>query len=99
MEVDEEGRGGETSPADTDTTTRTQEARQPDSEDRKSTNGRQTTKRAESVGSDSGSASGPAPSKPGRRAPCPYGKDCYRYVHLRPSFFRATKESLRMAGN
>ncbi|XP_029386286.1 aprataxin and PNK-like factor [Echeneis naucrates] len=30
------------------------------------------------VGSNGGSVSVPAPSKTGLRAPCPYGKDCYR---------------------
>ncbi|KAM9362709.1 aprataxin and PNK-like factor [Symphorus nematophorus] len=78
MEVDEEGQGGETSTADKNTTTRTHAVSQPETEDKKLKNGRKTTKQAESVGSNSSSASGPAPSKPRVRTPCPYGKDCYR---------------------
>lgn len=77
VEEDEEGGAG-TASADTNATTRTQDAGPPGSEDGKSTNGRQTARRAESVGSNSGSASGPARSKSPRRTPCPYGKDCYR---------------------
>ncbi|XP_030587872.1 aprataxin and PNK-like factor [Archocentrus centrarchus] len=38
----------------------------------------QTSKRAESIGSNGSSTSGPAPSKARVRTPCPYGKDCYR---------------------
>ncbi|XP_069578187.1 aprataxin and PNK-like factor [Brachyistius frenatus] len=46
-----------------------------------------TAKRAESVGSDGGSASAPVPSNPRVRTPCPYGKDCYRKnpVHFQES--------------
>ncbi|XP_073347593.1 aprataxin and PNK-like factor isoform X2 [Pagrus major] len=73
MEVDEERRGGETSTAAVNTTTRTHE--EPENEDKKSKDGRQTTKQAESVGSNGGSVSG---SKPRLRTACPYGKDCYR---------------------
>ncbi|XP_070837621.1 aprataxin and PNK-like factor [Chaetodon trifascialis] len=78
MEVDEEGGRGETSTAGVNTATRACAVNQPENEDRKLKNGQQKTKRAESVGSDSGSASRPAPSKPRVREPCPYGKDCYR---------------------
>ncbi|XP_044045359.1 aprataxin and PNK-like factor isoform X3 [Siniperca chuatsi] len=78
VEADEEGRGGATFTADVNATTRTYAIRQPENEGKKSKNGRQMTERSESVGSNGGSASGPAPSKPRLRAPCPYGKDCYR---------------------
>lgn len=88
MEVDEERSGGESSTAAADTSTRTHEARRPETEDKKAKNGRQTTKPAESVGLNGSSPSGPAPSKPQLRMPCPYGKDCYRYVHLRLNSFR-----------
>ncbi|XP_035515570.1 aprataxin and PNK-like factor [Morone saxatilis] len=70
MDVDEEGRGGGTS-------TSACAVSQPEEEDSRSRNGQQS-KRAESVGSNSGSTSGPAPSKPRLRTACPYGKDCYR---------------------
>lgn len=74
MEVEEEG----------NTTTRTSDISKSEKEDKKSKPGPQTTKPepAESAGSNSGSASAPAPSKPRLRAPCPYGKDCYRYLYL-----------------
>lgn len=88
MEVDEETSGGESSTAAVNTSTRTREARRPETEDKKAKNGRQSTKQAEFVGSNGSSPSGPAPSKPRLRTPCPYGKDCYRYVHLRLSSFR-----------
>ncbi|XP_041790342.1 aprataxin and PNK-like factor isoform X2 [Chelmon rostratus] len=75
MDVEEEGRRGETSTADINNTTRACAVSQPENGDRKLKNGQQMTKRAESVGSDGSSASKPAPSK---RQLCPYGKDCYR---------------------
>lgn len=79
VEADEEEREGETWTADTNTMTRTTHAvGQPENDDKTSKNGRQMTKRAESVGSNSGPSSRPAPSKPRLRATCPYGKDCYR---------------------
>lgn len=83
MDVEEEGRRGETSTADINNTTRACAVSQPENGDRKLKNGQQMTKRAESVGSDGSSASKPAPSKRQLRAPCPYGKDCYRYVTSR----------------
>ncbi|KAM7009712.1 aprataxin and PNK-like factor [Tautogolabrus adspersus] len=74
MEVDEDERGGETTAADINITTPTSAVSQPEKEDRKLKNGGQTSKKGESVGSSSSSA----PSKPGLRTPCPYGRDCYR---------------------
>nr|XP_046232142.1 aprataxin and PNK-like factor isoform X1 [Scatophagus argus] len=65
-EGDEGGRGGDVSTAT------------PTNEDKESKNGRQMTKGVESVGSIGGAASRPTPSRPRLRAPCPYGKDCYR---------------------
>ncbi|GAA6225657.1 aprataxin and PNK-like factor [Lates japonicus] len=63
VEVEEERKGGETSTADRNSPTGLRS-------EKKSTNGRQTTKQAESNGSSA--------SKPRLRTPCPYGKDCYR---------------------
>uniref|UniRef100_UPI0037E8075C aprataxin and PNK-like factor n=1 Tax=Semicossyphus pulcher TaxID=241346 RepID=UPI0037E8075C len=74
MDVDEGGRGGETSTADMSTKTQTDAPSKSEDEDKKLKNGGQTSKRGESVGSNSSSA----PSKPRLRTPCPYGKDCYR---------------------
>ncbi|XP_042253454.1 aprataxin and PNK-like factor isoform X2 [Thunnus maccoyii] len=68
MEVEEEGRGGETSAADRSSTTRTSDAS--GSKNNKTTkNGQTTSKKAKNGGSA---------SKPGLRTACPYGKDCYR---------------------
>lgn len=96
MEVDEERSGGESSTAAVNASTRTHEACQPENHDKKVKNGRQTTGQVESVGSNGGSSSGPALSKPRLRMPCPYGKDCYRYVHLRLSPSELNKKSWRM---
>nr|XP_019967558.1 PREDICTED: aprataxin and PNK-like factor [Paralichthys olivaceus] len=75
MEVGEEGRGGETSTAvPAAATTQALDITESKKEDRKSKDGRQGTKRAESVGSNRGSSSVSARL----RMPCPYGKDCYR---------------------
>ncbi|KAG8014510.1 Aprataxin and PNK-like factor [Nibea albiflora] len=78
MEVEEEERGGGASTAHINTMTPPYEGKQPENEDKKLKNGRQTTKRAEPVGSNSGSVPGAAALKPHLRTPCPYGKDCYR---------------------
>lgn len=79
MEVDEEERKTESSSSSiTNKTIQRQEVSQPESEDRKSRNGHHATKQAEAVGSDNGSVSASTASKPQRRTPCPYGKDCYR---------------------
>ncbi|XP_040003171.1 aprataxin and PNK-like factor [Xiphias gladius] len=78
VEVEEEGKAGEMSTADRTTRTRASDISESEREDKRSKNGRQTAKRAESVGSNSGSASVPARSKPRPRTPCSYGKDCYR---------------------
>lgn len=67
MEVEEEGRGGETSAADRSSTTRTSDAG--GSKNNKTKNGQTTSKKAKNGGSA---------SKPGLRTACPYGKDCYR---------------------
>ncbi|TKS68776.1 Aprataxin and PNK-like factor [Collichthys lucidus] len=73
MEVEEEERGGGTSKAQINTMTQPYESTQPENEDKKLKNGRQTTQRAES-----GSVPGAAALRPNLRTPCPYGKDCYR---------------------
>ncbi|XP_044198656.1 aprataxin and PNK-like factor isoform X1 [Thunnus albacares] len=67
MEVEEEGRGGETSAADRSSTTRTSDAG--GSKNNKTKNGQTTSKKAKNGGSA---------SKLGLRTACPYGKDCYR---------------------
>ncbi|KAE8300646.1 Aprataxin and PNK-like factor [Larimichthys crocea] len=76
MEVEAEERGGGTSTAQINTMTQPYESTQPENEDKKLKNRRQTTQRAESVGSNGGSV--PGSVKPNLRTPCPYGKDCYR---------------------
>ncbi|XP_040891364.1 aprataxin and PNK-like factor [Toxotes jaculatrix] len=75
MEAEEQGKGREMSMMDRDATTPISNTSESE-KDKEPRNRRQTTKRAESEGSNGGSAA--APSKPGRRTPCPYGKDCYR---------------------
>ncbi|XP_041642112.1 aprataxin and PNK-like factor isoform X2 [Cheilinus undulatus] len=88
MDVEEEGRGGETSTADINTTAQTSAVSQADKEDKKLKNGGQTSKKGESVGSNSS----PAPTKPRRRTPCPYGKDCYRKNPLHRKEYKHTQK-------
>ena len=73
LELEMEGKGGETQMSEI--------SESEEEEDKKSTN-KLTAKRAESEGSNGHSATVTAASKPRVRTPCPYGKDCYRYVHL-----------------
>lgn len=67
MDVEEAGREAQTPAA----STTTRAAGRPD-EDQQLKNGGQTGPRGQTVGSTS------TPSRPPRRTPCPYGKDCYR---------------------